>query len=222
LNENAKDFVPEFAPYTIVEGGVKPEEWEYQKEKSRCRKDIIYAGALTDYSGIVQLIEAMREVKHSDIKLQVYGNGYLVDWVKNQAAQYANIVYMGVVPNNEMRGIQQQCLLLVNPRPTDSDIARYTFPSKILEYLASGTPVLTSRLNGIPREYDRYLSYIDTVDGKGIAKAIDKFFDGEYGESLHKAEEGKKFVLTQKSWYAQGKKIIHFIEEQEKGGEFAL
>ena len=87
-----------------------------------------------------------------------------------------------------------------------------------MEYLASGTPVLTSRLNGIPREYDNYLSYIDTVDAMGIAEAIVRFFDGNYETALNRARLGKEFVFSQKNWYSQGKKIISFIKEEEKKG----
>lgn len=218
LNEYAKVFIPETAPFTIIEGGINPEEWQQHENFDGTRKDIIYSGALTDYSGVVQLVEAMQKVKYLNITLRIYGNGYLVDWVKSKAEKSENIEYMGSVPNNEMRALQSKCLLLVNPRPTDTDIARYTFPSKILEYLASGTPVLTSRLNGIPREYDNYLSYIDTVDAMGIAEAIVRFFDGNYETALNRARLGKEFVFSQKNWYSQGKKIISFIKEEEKKG----
>ncbi len=218
LNENAKAFIPDTAPYTIIEGGIKPDEWELQENSVTDRKDIIYSGALTDYSGIVQLVGAMHEMNRSDAVLNIYGNGYLTDWVKGETEKSQNIVYQGSVPNNEMRILQSNCRLLVNPRPTDTDIAKYTFPSKILEYLASGTPVVTSKLNGIPREYDQYLSYIESVDPAGIAEAIYRVLD-EYEFFLHKAQMGKEFVFKNKSWSAQGQKIIHFIEQCQQEGE---
>lgn len=215
LNENARVFIPETAPYMIVEGGINLEEWKDQETFNGVRKDIIYSGALTDYSGVVQLIKAMHKAKHRDIKLKIYGKGYLNEWVKSEAEKSENIEYMGSVPNNEMRALQSKCLLLVNPRPTDTDIARYTFPSKILEYLVSGTPVLTSRLSGIPKEYDQYLSYIDTVDETGIAEAIDKFLNEDYSFHLKKAQMGRQFVLTQKNWEAQCIKMASFLNREE-------
>ena len=48
----------------------------------------------------------------------------------------------------------------VNPRPGAADFTRYSFPSKTLEYLDAGKPVLAYRNDGIPPEYDEHLLYI--------------------------------------------------------------
>ena len=47
--------------------------------------------------------------------------------------------------------------LLVNPRPTTEEFTIYSFPSKNMEYMASGTPLLTTKLPGMPEEYHQYV-----------------------------------------------------------------
>ena len=43
------------------------------------------AGALTEYNGILNLIEAMEILSKKDIILDIYGSGYLENIVKNAA-----------------------------------------------------------------------------------------------------------------------------------------
>lgn len=210
LNERAREYISDDAPYTVIEGAVDASEWS-EKQSVSVRRDIIYSGALTEYSGISQLLEAMKLVRHGGIILKVFGDGYLKDEVMRFVQENDNVKYCGCVQNAEMRRLQAQALLLINPRPVDSNIAKYTFPSKLLEYMASGTPVMTSRLNGIRAEYDRYLSYIELVDPVGIAAAIDAFLDSNYDVQLEKAAQGREFVLQSKSWTEQGKKLVAFV-----------
>ena len=57
---------------------------------------------------------------------------------------------MGCVTNDEIVRLQCEATLLVNPRPSDKEFCKYSFPSKTIEYMASGTPVLMTKLPGVP------------------------------------------------------------------------
>ena len=43
-----------------------------------------------------------------------------------------------------------QSLWPVNPRQNNEEFTKYSFPSKTMEYLASGVPVVAYKLDGIP------------------------------------------------------------------------
>ena len=45
----------------------------------------------------------------------------------------------------------------MNPRFTGAEYTLYSFPSKNIEYMVSGTPVITTRLAGIPDDYYPYV-----------------------------------------------------------------
>jgi len=49
---------------------------------------------------------------------------------------------------------------------------RYSFPSKLIEYMASATPVLTTRLPGIPPEYEPYVYWIEDDSVEGIEHSL--------------------------------------------------
>lgn len=53
--------------------------------------------------------------------------------------------------------MQQQATLLVNPRKGHEEYTKYSFPSKTMEYMASGTPTIMYKLPGLPIEYEEYL-----------------------------------------------------------------
>ena len=52
------------------------------------------------------------------------------------------IVFKGMVPNKIVVEDQLKATLLVNPRPSIGEFTRYSFPSKNMEYMVSGTPMV--------------------------------------------------------------------------------
>ena len=120
---------------------------------------------------------------------------------------------MGIRPNAEIVGKEQRAALLVNPRPSAPEYTKYSFPSKNMEYMVSGTPILTTKLPGMPKEYYPYVYLLEDETPKGITEKLQEIF----GLSLEEREEmganARGFVLQHKSNVAQAKKILKFIEE---------
>ena len=108
-----------------------------------------------------------------------------------------------------------EATLLINPRPTGEAFTAYSFPSKNLEYMASGTPVLTTKLSGMPREYDAYAYLFDDESVEGMAKTLAQVL-AEPRETLHaRGQAAKAFVLEQKSNTAQAKRLLAFVQSLE-------
>ena len=214
LNENAmKKYVPK-SNYIIVDGGIDPEEFA---EKSCAwdgnEKNVIYTGALVDYSGIMNLVNAIDLLNNKEIVLDIYGNGPLREKIEKISMTNSRIRYRGSVDNKAAIMAQQSAWLLANPRPIESDIAKVTFPSKIFEYLMSERPVMTTRLNGFSRDYDELLYWIEGQTPEDIARCID-LIDGETPERLlEKAKNAKEYLLKHKTWKINAEKIHGFMIE---------
>lgn len=172
---------------------------------------VLYTGTLEPDLGIGELVRAFQSYRKAELWL--CGTGSMQQAVAQAAEQTDNIRYFGAVAHQKALNMQQRADLLINPRRPDCAFTRYSFPSKTLEYMLSGTPVLCYRLEGIPQEYDAYLHYMDAAGGaEGITEQIDKLlFQLPKDELADIAENGREFVLTKKNAQAQGQRVLAFL-----------
>lgn len=80
-----------------------------------------------------------------------------------------------------------------------------------MEYMASGTPVLTTRLPGMPSEYYDYIFTIDGNDSLSITHALERVFSNTREELHQKGARAKAFVLENKNNIIQARRIIDLI-----------
>ena len=100
----------------------------------------------------------------------------------------------------------------MNPRPTHEEFVKYSFPSKTMEYMASGTPVLTTRLPGMPKEYYPYVDFIEEESAAGIAAALKAVLTRSDEELFQKGQKARAFVLEGRNNVVQAKRILTMLE----------
>lgn len=170
ITESMNEVNVENKPYVVIEG-MTPGGRRVESEAKRGL--VVYAGGLYEKFGVKKLVEAASEVTEiEDFELHLYGEGNCVDYINEVSQRHPNIKYMGAVSLDQILEKESQASLLVNPRPTGEDFTKYSFPSKTLEYMYSGRPVLTTKLSGIPDEYNDYLFFIEDESVEGIKNAI--------------------------------------------------
>lgn len=199
-------------PYVVIEGIVDSNielENNMFKEKN---KIILYTGTLNFKFGIKNLLDAFDFIKNEQFELWICGRGEAEEEIKNRAKVDRRIKYLGYLTKNEIFQLQRKAKLLVNPRTNDGEYTKYSFPSKTMEYMLSGTPVLMYKLEGIPDEYDQYLYYIDGKKPNDIANAIINVCMKPQEELDSFGLESRDFVLNNKNCYKQANKIISLIK----------
>lgn len=214
LNKAVADKYLPGKPFIVIDGGVDAADIEENcqgKKPVPAERSIMYCGALTEYNGVLNLIEAMKAFQGTDIYCDIYGGGYLEEQVCAAAQENRNIRFHGRVDNVTVMKKQREAWLLINPRVINDPIAQVTFPSKTFEYLLSGTPVLTTRLNGYTEEYDGLMVYAKDDSPQALACAIQEISTGKYQDYLIMAEKAKKFVVEKRNWSCQGEKMRRFI-----------
>ena len=77
---------------------------------------------------------------------------------------------------------------------------------------ASGTPVLTTRLTGIPEEYAPYVFFIEEESADGVAQALKQVLALSDEALFAKGAEAREFVLTQRNNVVQAKKILDMLK----------
>jgi len=198
-------------PYCIMEGLVDSEMKLIEETNKSEKKDIIYAGGLYEKYGVKMLIDAFIKLNDSTTELHLYGNGDLVKYIQEQIQKHSNILYHGAVANNEVVQAELKAFLLVNPRHTSEKLTRYSFPSKNMEYMVSGTPVLTTNLSGMPEEYKEYVFLLEKETVEGLKETFEHILNLPEEEVRMKGLKAKDFVLLKKNNVIQMKRIIDFI-----------
>lgn len=202
-------------PYIVLEGHVdinsKDISIDKNLEERTGIRNIIYAGSLKKIYGIEMLVKGFLEANIPNSILTIYGNGdyekELIEITKN----YENVIYKGNIINSELIKIEQQAALLVNPRPTTQEFVKYSFPSKNMEYMVSGTPVLTTNLPGMPFEYHKYVYLLENETVNGIKQKLLDIFSRSLEERKRKGNNAKEWILKNKNNVQQAKKIINLI-----------
>lgn len=202
--------MPVRRPFCVVEGIYNPTE-ERHVFAVKDGFTILYTGMLYEKFGVKNLIDAVRLLEANDVKLKLCGSGELVGYI--QSLNDSRIEYLGIVPREKVLQLQSEASLLVNPRQPNGGFTRYSFPSKNIEYLASGTPTLIYELEGIPDEYLDYCYHLSekerSVDDlRRMIECIYKTPEKERNELALKAQE---FIFAKKNAPAQAKKIIDLI-----------
>jgi glycosyltransferase involved in cell wall biosynthesis len=207
-----EDFSP-LLPSIIIEGGIdtkviKPAPVSPKKpEHFIC----LYCGALNEINGISLLLESFALITNSEFRLWIFGEGPLSTIVKDAAAIDKRIVYWGKISNDQVMTYQREATVLINPRPSSNKITYYTFPSKLLEYMLSGRPVISTRLSGIPKDYYDHLIFLEKETPEDLAKLIKEVCLGEAYDIDTIGIKAKEFIESTKSWEYQSKLIYDFL-----------
>ena len=191
--------------FCIVEGVYKHNEIFQRRTSSK--KVFLYSGTLRVWSGILDFIIAFSSIHDKDIELWIFGAGEVEDQVKKAALKDHRIKYYGYIKHDELEEKMRSASFLINPRRNSGEYVKYSFPSKTIEYLSTGIPVIMFKLAGIPGEYDDFVNYFH----EDIKESIRSILDTDYNLLLDKAKRGKEFVVKFKNPQAQAKKIINTI-----------
>lgn len=208
---------PQGRPYVILEGhadiamAAKKPSLDQKRKPRVC----LYAGGVSAQYGLRNLVEGFRQADLPDTELHIYGPGDYVEELKGNADP--RIVYGGMLVSSEVVEKEMEATLLVNPRPTNEEFVKYSFPSKTMEYMASGTPVLTTVLPGMPEEYYSYVYLIEDETAEGIRKSLERVLSQTDEKLFQKGNEARRFILENKNNVIQGKKILELLETMKKG-----
>lgn len=132
---------------------------------------IVYTGMLSSVAGIELLLESFSLLKGQQYELVICGQGSECEQkIKESCLNDKRIVYKGFLTPEEYKIVLQNADILVNPRDMRFVQNKNNFPSKVLEYLASGRRIVSTRFNG----YERYSENIIFSEStpESIAEAI--------------------------------------------------
>lgn len=200
-------------PYSIIEGFTDSTLIPDEKVVYTDKNAIMYAGSLFEKFGVKLLIEAFMNIK-GDYELWLFGTGDMEKTIINFSKTDTRIKYYGNKSNEEILSYEKKAKLLINPRFSNNEFTKFSFPSKLMEYMASGTPVLTTKLPGIPDDYADKMFYIETETLSGMVKSISDCLEKKQEDLENFGKAAKSFVLNEKNNIRQMKKVLESINEE--------
>ena len=116
-----------------------------KKDKDYEVIDVLYVGQVSEHKGVHILIKAFRQLNYKNIRLHILGKGESEDKFKNIAESDQRILFHGFVPDEELTRLYNKANVTVVP-----SIWYDNSPMVIYESFIAGTPVIGSRIGGIP------------------------------------------------------------------------
>lgn len=213
LSETTKRYLKPNQRFLCVEGGIDQDVYDYfgqvSAEEQQYEESIttyMYAGILEPVTGVDMLLKAFSRIDNPAIRLKISGKGSMVKLVQEATEQDHRIIYLGCVPYEEYLSNLKQADVLVNPRNMNLPENANNFPSKIMEYLATGKPIISTRFPGWEK-YNEYINFCNSaIDGLRTALEMT-----DVGRDREK--EQRKFAASF-LWSNQVQKIYSFLMEK--------
>jgi glycosyltransferase involved in cell wall biosynthesis len=134
--------------------------------------DILYIGAIVKHKGIHLLVKAFNQIKDEKLRLHIAGNGPLLENLKKFANKDNRIKFYGWISEVEKDRLLRLADISVLP-----SIWYENFPVFIQEAFCYSTPVIGSRIGGIPElVIDGYNGFLcEAGDIESLKRIIREF-----------------------------------------------
>ncbi|CAM3387106.1 glycosyltransferase [Paenibacillus lupini] len=200
--------------WILMEGSFDTKELSFL-ERSNSTRALLYSGLIDKKYGLDRLINSFRTINEPDFELWITGGGKDSEYIREQAQEDSRIKYFGFLPSREDVLLkQQEATMLINMRLPDEAASAYCFPSKLFEYMASGTPVLTYKLDGIPDEYYQHLSIIK--NNESLTESILNLLKMSEVDRDRLGAEARDFIKNNKNNISQAHRILKFVMRSEE------
>ena len=205
--------------FTIIEGVSKEDIIKnivISQSDDPSNRVLYYAGVLSEEYGIMNLIDAFEMIDNPQYELILCGRGSAVQYVKDAAKRDPRIHYLGTVQYAKALSLMNSVDIVINPRiGYKYDFTKYSFPSKNMDTMSYGKPLIGYRLEGIPSEYDDYIIYVNGQGPIALKDAIVGACSLSKEELKAFGNNARTFVLKNKNGYAQATKIHQALNGAE-------
>lgn len=200
----------------IIYGGADPAR--YFPDPALTRKGVLFVGRLTPHKGVDRLIAALPPGAH----LLVAGStGHDPGWPERgypaylrRLANNRNVTFLGAVPDSKLALLYRQAAVLVLPSVTRTCYGREVGVSEllgltVLEAMASGTPVVASRLGGLTEivHHGETGLLVQPGDVADLCDALNALLV-DPGLRARLGQQGRDQVLAQFTWDAVAQRCL--------------
>lgn len=201
-------------PYVVIDGIVSTNERRTRYlEHGTEEKVILYAGLLSHQYGLDLIIKAFNSTPEmNNFELWFCGKGDMEAYIEEESGKNHRIQYKGFLSKEELTKLESKVSFYINPRPNEGEYVKYSFPSKNLEYLLAGKPVIAYKLDGMSDEYDNNFIYIKEKNVEAIEdvfRKISKFSEIDINKI---GKQNHDFVIRHNGNIRQAEKVVDMLK----------
>ena len=203
--------------WMLMEGLFDSDEMINKKDNNvKKRKAIMYSGKLDAEYGINMLLDSFMKIKYKECELWLTGSGNSEDYINKCAKKDDRIKFYGFLPSRkDVLEKQQEASILLNMRLPSEIASSYCFPSKLFEYMVTGTPVVSFKIQGIPSEYAKYIKFVEE-DESSLTKILEDLLEIDEYKRKEIGDKAREFILTEKNKNKQCHRIVEFISKADR------
>lgn len=170
-------------------------------------KIAMYIGLLDEWKGFRTLAETAPALKKEGYRVVIVGGT-----TEQLKSKYPDVIFLGFIPYKSLAMVQTAADVLVIPNSAKSIVSsEYTSPLKLFAHMASGIPIVASRLPSLREVLDDATAYFFEPDNaENLAKVVVYAFTHEE-ESKEKAREALARARDY-TWAKRAEKILASIK----------
>ncbi|MGE7368943.1 glycosyltransferase [Neorhizobium sp. NPDC001467] len=204
------DWLPAGMPYEVVEGLVATPDIPVERTTSVPAATgglprLMYTGSFTQVARFATLFA---EAKDISAELIFVGDGADAEELKRLSAADARIKVIPFLPEGELAAMIATADFLINPRDARWEGGRYSFPSKLFDYVTRGKPVISTRLPGIDDAYFDHFLPLDDTDASTVSASLKTILDLDAPTLMDRVRETGKFCAARNSPHGTVARIL--------------
>lgn len=170
-----------------------------------------FGGSLYTRYGVKSLVSAICNNDELD-KLLIAGDGELAKYINGMSHYQNKLLYLSTLSNLELQNLMSNSIGNINPRPLDYKMDSESVPSKMFEYLSSGSLTISTKHPVFYEEFKDNVIWIENSNSDGIATALKSVYNMSINERQKMASSAKIKVFEKYGISIQSELIYHFIE----------
>jgi glycosyltransferase involved in cell wall biosynthesis len=204
----------------VIPNGVNVEDFNVSEEEvERVRRKyglegvvVMFAGTVTPRKGVLELMKAAELLNRGDVLFLVVGNLDLDKEYARKVVEYAkckgiNAKFTGFVPYEDLKALYSACDIFVLPSFEEGQGV------VLLEAMASGKPLIGSKVGGIPMQIkDGWNGFlVEPGDERVLAEKID-YLIGNEEERMRMGKNSRKLAKEEFDWEKIVEKYLKIYE----------
>lgn len=201
-------------PGAINEDVLDNISFDFKKWNGSFPVKISLAGGIHYSKGADLIIKALDYIDFP-VELNFYGSGAFDNYTSNllqNCPKIHSVINNGYVAHKDLIKIlsQDSHILINSTRNMGVEANSEGYPFKMLEYAATGRPIVSSTIGRLDDDFNKCISFYDTEDPQDVAEAIKKVVRN-YNTYSEYAFNLQKRVVEEYSVVGISKKIEQFI-----------